>query len=88
MQYGDLWHIAGVWVVFLIGQMLESFVVTPRLVGSRIGLSPFLVIFSLLAFAKLFGFLGMLMALPLSAVSAVIVRILIQKYYQSDFYRY
>jgi putative transmembrane protein len=88
LQYGDLWHIAGVWVVFLIGQMLESFVVTPRLVGSRIGLSPFLVIFSLLAFAKLFGFLGMLMALPLSAVSAVIVRILIQKYYQSDFYRY
>ncbi len=88
LQYGDLWHIGGVWAVFLIGQMLESFVVTPRLVGSRIGLSPFLVIFSLLAFAKLFGFVGMLMALPLSAVSAVVVRTLIHKYYQSDFYQH
>lgn len=88
LQYGDLWHIGGVWAVFLTGQMLESFVVTPRLVGSRIGLSPFLVIFSLLAFAKLFGFVGMLMALPLSAVSAVVVRTLIHKYYQSDFYQH
>jgi predicted PurR-regulated permease PerM len=61
-------------VVFGAGQLLESFVLTPRLVGQRIGLHPLAVIFSLLAFGQLFGFLGVLVALPVSAVLLVAIR--------------
>jgi predicted PurR-regulated permease PerM len=61
-------------VVFGAGQLLESFVLTPKLVGQRIGLHPLAVIFSLLAFGQLFGFLGVLVALPVSAVLLVAIR--------------
>jgi predicted PurR-regulated permease PerM len=61
-------------VVFGIGQLFESFVLTPRLVGERIGLSPLAVIFALMAFGQLFGFVGVLVALPASAVAAVAIR--------------
>lgn len=86
LQYGDMLHIGGVWLVFIIGQVLESFLITPKLVGDRIGLSPFTVVFALFAFGKLFGFMGMLMALPLSAVCLVTVRTLMHYYYSSNFY--
>ena len=69
------WHgLIGVAVVFGVGQLLESFVLTPRLVGERIGMSPLTVIFALLAFGHLFGFVGVLIALPVSAVLVVAVR--------------
>ncbi|MDD2810565.1 AI-2E family transporter [Rhodoferax sp.] len=61
-------------VVFGVGQLLESFVLTPRLVGERIGLHPLAVIFALMAFGHLLGFVGVLLALPLSAVLLVAVR--------------
>ncbi len=61
-------------VVFGAGQILEGFVLTPRLVGKRIGLHPLAVIFALLAFGQLFGFLGVLVALPVSAVLLVAIR--------------
>jgi predicted PurR-regulated permease PerM len=61
-------------VVFGVGQVLESFVLTPKLVGTRIGLHPLAVIFALLAFGQLFGFLGVLVALPVSAVLLVAIR--------------
>ena len=87
LQFGS-WHgLIMVWVVFAIGQLLESFVVTPKIVGDRIGLSPFWVIFSLLAFGQLMGFVGMLIGLPLAAVSLVLLREGSQAYFQSDFYR-
>ncbi|MCV2503159.1 MAG: AI-2E family transporter [Neisseriaceae bacterium] len=86
LQYGDIWHLIGVWVVFGVGQTLESFIITPKLIGDRIGLSPVLVIFVLLAFGSLFGFTGMLLALPISAVCVVIVNAISDKYYKSDFY--
>jgi len=60
-------------VVYGIGQMLEGFYLTPRLVGERIGLSPLTVIFALLAFGHVFGFAGVLVALPASAVLVVAV---------------
>jgi predicted PurR-regulated permease PerM len=69
------WHgVVGVAIVFGIGQLLEGFVLTPRLVGERIGMSPITVIFALLAFGHLFGFVGVLIALPVSAVLVVAVR--------------
>ncbi len=61
-------------VVFGIGQILESFFLTPRLLGDRIGLHPLAVIISLLAFGQLFGFVGILIALPASAVLLVAIR--------------
>lgn len=76
-----------VWGVFGIGQLLESFVITPKIVGDRIGLSPFWVIFSLMAFGQLLGFVGLLAGLPLAAVSLVFLREGTQLYFNSRFYR-
>ena len=61
-------------VVYGFGQAIESFFLTPRLVGERIGLHPLAVIFALLAFGQLLGFVGVLIALPLSAVLLVAIR--------------
>jgi predicted PurR-regulated permease PerM len=69
-----------------VGQLLESFVLTPRFVGERIGMSPLMVIFALLAFGHLLGFVGVLIALPLSAVAAVAARRLHQAYLSSSLF--
>ena len=73
-------------VVFGIGQLLEGFVLTPRLIGERIGLHPLAVIFALLAFGQLLGFVGVLIALPASAVLLVALRRLRQRYVASRLY--
>ncbi|MBI4755578.1 MAG: AI-2E family transporter [Betaproteobacteria bacterium] len=78
--------IIGVLVVYGIGQVLEGFLLTPRLVGERIGLHPLAVIFALLAFGQLFGFAGVLMALPASAALLVALRELRARYLASPFY--
>jgi predicted PurR-regulated permease PerM len=74
-------------VVFGFGQVLESFFLTPRLVGERIGLHPLAVIFALLAFGELFGFVGILVALPVSAVLLVAIRRVRAGYLASDLYQ-
>lgn len=75
LQFPGSWYGVGVVAgVYTIGQIVESYVLTPRLVGERIGLSPIAVIFALLAFGHLLGFIGVLIALPMSAVVAVAVR--------------
>jgi predicted PurR-regulated permease PerM len=82
------WHgLIGVAVVFGLGQVIESFILTPRLVGERIGMNPLTVIFALLAFGHLFGFVGVLIALPVSAVLVVAVHRLRALYLASDLYR-
>ena len=73
-------------VVFGLGQLFESFVLTPRLIGERIGLHPLVVIFALLAFGQLLGFVGVLIALPASAVLLVALRRLRQRYFASRLY--
>jgi len=73
-------------VVYGLGQVLEGFILTPRLVGQRIGLHPLAVIFALLAFAQVFGFFGVLVALPASAVLLVALRRVRTAYLASDFY--
>jgi len=87
LQFASLKALVMVGVVFGIGQLVESFVLTPRLVGERIGLHPLAVIFALLAFGQLLGFIGVLMALPASAVLLVALRRLRQGYFDSDLYR-
>lgn len=86
LQFGD-WHgLLGVAVVYGIGQVFESMALTPRLVGKRIGMSPLTVIFALLAFGHLFGFVGVLIALPVSALLVVVMRRVKAGYLQSPLY--
>ena len=82
----DLQLLLLVGVVFVVGQMLESYVLTPRIVGDKIGLHPMAVIFAIMAGGQLFGFLGMLMALPVAAVANVLLRYAKDRYRQSDLY--
>ncbi|TDK27428.1 AI-2E family transporter [Luteimonas aestuarii] len=72
--------------VFTIGQLVESYVLTPRLVGDKIGLHPVAVIFAVMAGGQLFGFLGMLLALPVAAVANVMLRYANERYTQSRLY--
>jgi len=74
LQFGTLPGVAWVWLAFGIGQALEGMAVTPLLVGQRIGLHPVAVIFALLAFGSVFGFFGVLLALPASAALLVGLR--------------
>lgn len=80
---GLLW----VWGVFAFGQLLESYIFTPYLVGERIGLSPLTVIFALMAFGQLMGFTGMLLALPLAAICMVLGEEGLKYYYRSQLYQ-
>ena len=74
-------------LVYGIGQLLEGYVLIPYLVGDRIGLHPLAVIFALLAFGQLFGFAGVLLALPASAALLVGLRHLRAAYVESPVYR-
>jgi len=85
-QFGDVWYLVGVAVVFGIGQMLEGMVLTPMLVGDRIGLHPVAVIFAVLAGGQLFGFTGVLLALPVAAVVMVLLRHAHDLYKGSELY--
>ncbi|SMC26906.1 Predicted PurR-regulated permease PerM [Andreprevotia lacus DSM 23236] len=86
-QYGSFAGLWPAWLVFGIGQTLEGNLITPKLVGDRIGLHPVAVIFALLAFGQLFGFVGVLLALPMAAVLQVGLRHLKRMYLASPTYR-
>ncbi len=87
LQFGGWFGVIAVAVVFGIGQLVEGLYLTPRLVGERIGMNPLMVIFALLAFGHLFGFVGVLIALPVSAVLAVVLRRLHGAWFASALYR-
>lgn len=87
LQFGHLQGVIWVWVAFGIGQALEGMVITPLLVGERIGLHPVAVIFALLAFGQVFGFFGVLLALPASAALLVGLRHLKGLYLASELFR-
>jgi predicted PurR-regulated permease PerM len=86
IQFGDWQHLVGVLAVFGIGQVIESMWLTPKLVGDRIGLHPAAVIFAVLAGGQLFGFLGMLLALPVAAIANVLLRYAHERYTHSRLY--
>jgi len=85
-QFDEWTSIAGVIAVFAVGQVLEGYVLTPRLVGGRIGLHPVWVLFALLAGGTLFGFAGVLVALPVAAIIGVLVRHGLRRYLNSSAY--
>lgn len=86
MQFQELLPLAFVVMVFGIGQLLEGMVLTPLLLGERIGLHPVAVIFSVMAGAQLFGFFGILLALPVAAVVMVLLRYAHERYLGSTLY--
>jgi predicted PurR-regulated permease PerM len=86
VQFGDWFHPAMVLMVFMAGQTLEGFVLTPYLVGDKIGLHPVAVIFAIMAGGQLFGFLGVLLALPIAAVIVVVLRYVYERYRMSELY--
>lgn len=86
IQYSSFHAILYVIGVFVIGQLLESTILTPMLIGDRIGLHPVFVIFAILAGGVLYGFFGILLALPVAAVIMVVVRYFLQQYRISRLY--
>ncbi len=86
VQHGDWQHLVMVLAVFSVGQAIESFLLTPWLVGDKIGLHPVAVIFAIMAGGQLFGFLGVLMALPVAAVVMVVLRYAHERYRHSQLY--
>ncbi|MBW0170842.1 MAG: AI-2E family transporter [Hydrogenophaga sp.] len=86
LEFQTVLGVALVAAVYGVGQVVESLYLTPRLLGERIGLHPIAVIFALLAFGHLFGFVGVLIALPASAVLLVAIRRLRQRYLASALY--
>ena len=86
LEFQSWTGVLAVWAVFGVGQFLESFVLTPRLLGKRIGLHPLVVIFALMAFGHLYGFVGVLVALPVSAVLLVVLRLAVRRYRASELY--
>lgn len=87
VQFGEVTPVALTAGVFVLGQMLEGNFLTPKLVGDRIRLHPVWVIFALLAGGLLFGFVGVLLAVPVAAVIGVLARFFIGQYLQSRIYR-
>ena len=80
------WQLAVVAGTFVIGQMLEGLVITPRIVGEKVGLAPVAVIIAILAFGELFGFVGILLAVPVAAILKVVLRVVVQRYRRTALY--
>lgn len=85
--WGEWWWIVAVWAIFQSGQFIEGNIVTPRLVGESVGLHPVWLLLALSVFGALFGFIGLLVAVPLAAALGVIVRFLADQYLGSLLYR-
>lgn len=85
--WGDWWMILIVAAIFQAGQIAEGNVLTPKLVGSSVGLHPVWLIFALSAFGTVFGFVGLLVAVPVAAVIGVLVRYVVEQYQQGLLYR-
>ena len=86
VQFHELISLVPVVIVFMVGQALEGMVLTPMLVGDKIGLHPVAVMFAVMAGGQLFGFLGILLALPVASVIMVLLRHVHDLYRYSDFY--
>lgn len=87
LQFDSLWRVGIVVAIFLLGQAVEGNVLTPKLVGERVGLHAVWVIFALLAGGSLFGFVGVLLAVPVAAVIGVLARFALGRYMESSYYR-
>ena len=87
LQHGVDWHVAGVAATFIIAQMMEGTVITPKVVGDQVGLNPVWVILAILVFGNALGFLGLLLAVPIAASLKVLIVEGIELYKNSDWYK-
>lgn len=85
-QFEDYTQVGIVLAVFLLGAVTEAYLITPRLVGRKVGLHPVWIIFGMLAGGALFGFVGILLAVPVTAVLGVLIRFALQQYLKSRYY--
>jgi predicted PurR-regulated permease PerM len=86
-QFPPEWFgVAKVAIVFAAGQFLEGNILSPKLVGDSVGLHPVWIMFALLAGGTLFGFVGILIAVPVAAVLGVLVRFFMHQYLESNYY--
>ena len=85
-QFSEWLPICIVGAIFFVGQNLESYFLTPRLVGDRVGLHPVWIIFALMAGGTMFGFTGVLLAVPVAAAIGVLLRFSITRYLESSLY--
>lgn len=85
-QFPDLWSVAIILGIFVFAQLVESNIITPKLVGESIGLHPVWIIFALMAGGALLGFTGLFLAVPMAAVLGVLVRFALGRYLQSRWY--
>lgn len=86
-QFGTIVGISKVALIFILGQVIEGNFITPKLVGDKVGLHPVWIIFGMLAGAAIFGFVGILLAVPVTAVTGVLVRFMLEKYMGSPLYK-
>ena len=86
MQFHDFIHLIYILIVFAVGQVIEGMLLSPLMVGDRIGLHPVAVIFAVMAGGQLFGFVGVLVALPVAAVIVVLLRQVHERYMESNLY--
>ena len=86
-QFHDIQHLVLVGLVFGIGQLLEGILITPKIIGSKLGLSPVVVIISILIWSQLLGFLGLLLAVPFTSVAKVLIDEGIIRYKGSSIYK-
>lgn len=86
-QFHDIHHMLFVGLVFGLGQFLEGTLITPRIIGNKLGLSPVIVIISILIWSQLLGFLGLLLAVPITSAAKVLIDEGLVKYRSSDIYK-
>lgn len=86
IQFENLHQVLYIALIFLIGQIIEGNIITPKLVGKKIGLHPVWIFFALFAFGNLFGFVGILFAVPIAAIIGVLVTTMVDIYLKSDYY--
>lgn len=86
-QFQEWLPLLWVWTVFGVGQIIEGWVLVPYLVGNKVGLHPVAVIFAIMAGGQLFGFFGMLLAIPATAVIVVLMRFIRRHYLESELYQ-
>ncbi|NET71514.1 MAG: AI-2E family transporter [Sphaerospermopsis sp. SIO1G2] len=86
IQFGTIEHAGLILAIFAAGQVLEGYVLTPKLVGSLVGLNPLWIIFGMMAGGSIMGFVGMLLAVPITAICGVLIRFAVSEYLGSRFY--
>lgn len=86
LQFDSIVNISIVAAIFIVGQLIEGNFITPKLVGDKVGLHPVWIIFSLMAGGTIFGFVGILLAIPVASVLGVLVKFTLEKYTCSEFY--